>query len=84
MDYLKKNNIDTTFEIRIDENKIEHFNATTYTVTILFKSDVMPFVKENLSELLNHKKSNISLYIILTIIIVLIILGLLYYKYRPF
>ena len=82
MDYFKKNNIDTTFDIKIDEN--EHFNTTTYTVAITFKSDVMQFVEKNLSELLNHKKSNMSLYIILTIIIVLIILGLLYYKYRPF
>ena len=84
MDYLKIHNIDTSFEISINENKTEHFNATTYTVTISFKSDVMHFIEENMNELLNHKKSNILLYIILTIIIVLIILGLLYHKYRPF
>jgi Ran GTPase-activating protein (RanGAP) involved in mRNA processing and transport len=87
MDYLKKNNIDATIVIEISDDNTEHFNATTYTVTILFNSassDTMQFVEANLSELLNHKKSNTLLYIILAIIIVLIILGLLYYKYRPF
>ena len=84
-DYLKKNNIDTTFEIRISEIKaIENFNTTTYIVTITFNSEVIQFVEDNLSELLNHKKSNMLPYIILTIIIILIILGLLYYKYKPF
>lgn len=91
-EYFTQHNIKITsnvpaFTIYINKyTHTKHFEMTTYTVTINFEEEVMKFVNEHADELLKRilerKKSNALLYILL-IVTIIVVFGLLYNKPNP-